>query len=126
MIPAKLVDPREDENSAFLVLEKNENKDIRQSKYFNKKIKNRHFFGISSNVLFENIKGEIHTIEYALEHAKQCFEITTPNCDSSTVSPLKNDMDLVKFAKSRLVQIVPNKFDTYKNILAFDSTISFG
>ena len=45
--------------------------------------------------------------------------------DSSKVSPLKNDLDLVKFAESRLVQIVQNNFDMYKNIFAFDSTGSY-
>ena len=75
---------------------------------------------------FNNLQGELHTIEYAMEHANQCFEIAHPNSDcittldSSKVSPLKNELDQVKFAESRLVQIVQNNFDMYKNIFAFE------
>ena len=131
LIPARLIEPEADEKSAFLILEKNENKDLVQSTYFSKQIKHRTFYGLNENVLFENIQGELHTIEYAMEHANQCFELAPTNSDcktsldSSKVSPLKDDLDLVKFAKSRLVQIVPNNFDMYKNIFAFDSTVSY-
>ncbi len=131
LIPARLIEPEADEKSAFLILEKNENKDILQSTFFRKQIKHSNFCGLSKNVFFENLQGELHTIEYAMEHANQCFELAQTNSDSTTsldssnVSPLKNDLDLVKFAESRLVQIVPNNFDMYKNIFAFDSTVSY-
>ena len=131
LIPARLIETEADEKSAFLILEKNENKDIVQSTFFRKQIKHSNFCGLNKNVFFENLQGELHTIEYAMEHVNQCFELAPTNSDcitsldSSKVSPLKNDLDLVKFAESRLVQIVPNNFDMYKNIFAFDSTVSY-
>ena len=131
LIPTKLIDPEEDENSAFLILEKNKNKGLAQSTYFSKKIKHSNFYGLSTNTLFENLRGEIHTIEYALKHADQCFEIAPPILDLTTFTEppnlalMKDDIDLVKFAKSRIVQIVPNNYDMYKNIFAFDSTVSY-
>ncbi len=131
LIPARLIEPEADEKSAFLILEKNENKDILQSTFFSKQIKHSNFYGLRKNVFFENLQGELHTIEYAMEHANQCFELAHTNSDSitsldsSNVSLLNNDLDQVKFAESRLVQIVPNNFDMYKNIFAFDSTGSY-
>ena len=131
LIAAKLIDPEADENSAFLILENNENKDLSQSTYFNKKIKHNTFYGLNENAIFENLQGEIHTIKHALENADQCFEFAPLNSDRTTCSdspiatPLTDDINFVKFAESRLVNIVQNNFDMYNNIFAFDSTVSY-
>ena len=131
LIPSRLIDLEEDENSAFLILENNKNKDLVQSTHFRKQIKYSTFYGLSQNSLFENIEGEYHTLEYALEHANQCFESAPSNSDFITFSdslnssPMMDDLDLGKFAESRLVKIYPNDFEIYKNIFAFDSTASF-
>ncbi len=131
LIPERILDPEADENGALLILEKNKNKDIRYSEYFCKEIKKSNFSGINVNTLYKNLKGEIHTIEYALEHADQCFEIAPhiSDCaislDSSNILSLSDDLKMIKFAVSKIAQIVPNNFNNYNNIFAFDSTGSY-
>ncbi len=131
LIPERFLDSESKENSALLILKKNKNKNIRRSEYFCKEIKQSTFSEININTLYKNLKGEIHTIEYALENADQCFEIAPPisdrviSPDSSNILPLKDNLKMVKFAESRLVKIVPNNCEKYKNIYAFDSTVSY-